>query len=71
MRSDLCDITLAQHHETDRAYLVSEDGEHENAIWLPKSLVERDPDSVAKVKPGLWSYTYTMPERLAHQKGLI
>lgn len=56
-RSDLIDIAADLRHETDRAILIF-DGARE--AWLPKSLVERNDDG-----------TFTMPEWLALDKGLI
>lgn len=35
-RHELTDIEVAIHHETERAILVSLDGDEDNAIWLPK-----------------------------------
>ncbi len=70
MRSDLIDIAVVIHHETkpgfenEGAVLVSDDGEREGAVWLPKSAIEieRKPRAAAVV---------TMPEKLALEKGLI
>jgi hypothetical protein len=53
----LTDIACELRHETSRAYLIF-DGAKE--AWLPKSLVERNEDD-----------TFTMPEWLAKEKGLI
>lgn len=39
-RSDLIDVTLALHHETPKAWLVSQDGNEKRALWLPKSLCD-------------------------------
>ncbi len=64
MKSDLIDIEVAIHHQTEKAVLVSLDGEKDNAVWLPLSQIEIDKKqrSIAIV---------TMPERLATEKGLI
>ena len=64
MKSDLVDIAVQLHHATERAILVSDDGDHENAIWLPLSQVE------IETKPG-GTAIVTMPEWLALEKGLI
>lgn len=56
-RSDLIDIALDKKHETSAAFLVS-DGVTE--CWLPKSQCEMNDDG-----------TFTMPEWLAKEKGLI
>lgn len=53
----LTDIAAELRHETERAYLIF-DGDQE--IWLPKSQAERNTDG-----------TFTLPEWLAKEKGLI
>ena len=40
MKSDVIDIDVDLHHETDRAILVSETGDKDDAVWLPKSQIE-------------------------------
>ena len=57
-KSDLVDIDLITVHETAAAWCVALDEDSEE-VWLPKSAVERD------------GGTYTIPERLAEQKGLV
>lgn len=55
-KSDLVDVIAAVVHETEKAYLL----EHgSRRAWVPKAAVERDGD------------TFTMPEALAIEKGLI
>ena len=56
-KSDLIDILLVWRHETERAYLIF-DGDNE--VWLPKSQCERNSDG-----------TFTLPEWLAREKGLL
>lgn len=56
-RSNLCDIAGRVVRETEKAWLV-DDGARE--VWLAKSLVEKNPDG-----------TFTMPEWLANEKGLL
>lgn len=56
-RSHLIDIAGELRHETDLAYLLF-DGIIE--VWIPKSLVEYDGHG-----------TFTLPEWLAKQEGLI
>ena len=56
-RSDLVDIEADLIHETDKAYLLS-NGERQ--VWVPKSVVQNNEDG-----------TWTMPERLAVDKGLV
>ena len=41
-RSELIDLTMHLHHETEKAILVSDDGDRAKAVWLPKSAVEFD-----------------------------
>jgi hypothetical protein len=55
--SALIEIAAEIRHETDKAYLLF-DGTRE--AWVPKSQVEDNEDG-----------TFTMPEWLAEQKGLI
>jgi hypothetical protein len=66
MKSDLVDLTLQRHHETDAAILVSDDGDRAKAVWLPKSRVEV---VVKDARKGI--VLVTMPERLAIDKGLV
>ena len=63
-KSDLIDVTVQLHHETDRAVLVSDDGDRDKAVWLPLSQCE-----IEKRKGGI--VIATMPEWLALEKGLI
>jgi hypothetical protein len=58
-RSDLIDCAVQVHHETAKAWLVSDDGVREGAIWIPKSQAE------------LADGVLTLPEWLAKDKGLI
>lgn len=37
MKSDIIDIALHVHHETEKAFLVSENNEENRAVWIPKS----------------------------------
>lgn len=62
MKSELVDIEVTIHAETDLAILVSDDGDKGNAVWLPKSQIEIE-------KSGK-TYVVTMPEWLADDKGL-
>jgi hypothetical protein len=65
VKSDLVDIAMVRHAETERAILVSETADREDAVWLPKSQVEIRNDGHRNF------VTVTMPERLALDKGLI
>lgn len=64
-RSDLIDLAVMKHHETDKAWLVSDDGDRDNAIWIAKSQAQLEPDYAGK------SYVLTIPEWLATEKGLV
>ena len=57
-RSNLVDVDgLEIIHETERAFLVTN---HKIKVWVPKSAVEFD-----------GRHTFTMPENMAFEKGLI
>jgi hypothetical protein len=60
-KSDLHDFELIVHAETDKAYLLSDTGDDEDAKWFPKSQIERDGDT----------NNFTMPEWLAIEKELF
>lgn len=62
--SDLTDLTLQLHVETAKAILVSDDGDPDNAVWLPKSQIEFE-----KKKGNL--VEVTMPQWLAEEKELV
>lgn len=63
MKSDLIDLELCRHHETERAVLVSLDGDRTKAVWLPLAVIE--------IEPKGRNVIVTMPERLALEKELI
>lgn len=63
-KSDLVDVAVQLHHETERAVLVSDSGDREKAIWIPLSQCE-----VEKRKGGV--VVVTMPEWMAFERGLI
>lgn len=63
-KSNLKDLEVFLHHQTDRAYLVSLDGDKSDAVWLPKSQCE--------INGPVETYsTLTLPEWLALEKGLL
>lgn len=64
MKSDLVDVEMQLHAETEKAIRVSDDGEDENGVWLPKSQVE-----FVRKKGGI--VVVTLPQWLAEQKGLV
>lgn len=65
MRSNLIDIDVEVNHRTDKAVLVHT-GNKEQAVWLPLSRVEIEPNAAFG---GI--ETLTLPEPLAIEKGLI
>jgi hypothetical protein len=76
--SDLHDLDLVLHAETEKAILVSPDGTEARAAWLPKSRVEiyRGGLNANAIKRSgqrvvLPVITVTVPEGLAKEKGLI
>lgn len=64
-RSDLVDLEMFLHAETDKAVFVSDTGIRKDAVWIPKSQCE------VEIKSGRFSVTVTMSERLATEKGLV
>jgi hypothetical protein len=64
MKSDLIDISVFLHHETQGAVLVSDDGKLQKAKWIPKSQceIERQPGGTVIL---------TLPEWLAVEKELV
>jgi|JI9StandDraft_1071089.scaffolds.fasta_scaffold875472_2 hypothetical protein len=66
--SDLLDLTMQLHAETNGAILVSDDGDKAGAVWLPKSQIEYE---VRERGSGAALVEVTMPEWLALDKGLI
>jgi hypothetical protein len=63
MKSDLVDLELRIHRETDLAILASDSGDIAKAVWLPKSQIEIEPNRSG-------TYTITMPAWLAQEKEL-
>jgi hypothetical protein len=64
-KPELVDLDLHFHHETDKAILVSADGDaEESGTWLPKSQIEFVKDRTGGVK-------VTLPEWLAKDKDLV
>jgi hypothetical protein len=77
-KSTLIDLTVAKHHETTMAVLVSETGEETKAVWLPLSKIEIEETgktSTGTLKSGqaamLPMIVVTLPEWLAIDKALI
>ena len=42
-KSDILDIRMVLHRQTDSAVHVSEDGDESRAVWLPLSQIEMSP----------------------------
>ncbi|MDR3513757.1 MAG: hypothetical protein P4L73_19140 [Caulobacteraceae bacterium] len=61
-RSDLVDLALACHRETDKAWRLSK-GTADEPQWLPKSMAERG--------EGLMSEVWTMPRWIARDRGWL
>lgn len=72
-KSDLIDLTMALHHETDKAILISETGDEKRARWIPKSQceVERTARYCAMGSRKYPIVIVTMPEWQAINKGLV
>jgi hypothetical protein len=58
------DVIIIRDEDSDLAILVSETGDKENAVWLPRSQIEYVTDRNGHT-------TVTLPEWLAQDKGLI
>lgn len=63
-RSNVIDLELHMHAETERAILVSENGDEDKGVWLPKSQVEFEHLRSGYVE-------VTLPRWLAKKHGLI
>lgn len=64
-RREQVEIKLELHRETEKAILVSDDGDRDNAVWLPVSQITMRPVGDGEI------VVVTMPEWLALDKGLI
>lgn len=62
-RSNIIDLTVHLHHETEGAVMVSDTADPADAVWLPKSQIEIEEDGAV--------HTVSLPEWLAKEKGLI
>lgn len=72
--SDLTDLTVFLHAETQKAILVSSDGDNAKAKWLPKSQCEYQRTGKRERSwqgLGCEIVTVTAPGWLAKDKGLI
>ena len=59
------ELTVHLHHETEKAILISDDGDDDNAVWIAKSQVEIS----ERLKYN--AIEIVLPEWLAKEKGLI
>lgn len=68
-RNDMIDIgvIIIRDEDTDHAILVSETGDEDDAVWLPRSQIEYARNTVCMGG----EITITMPGWLAKEKGLI
>lgn len=64
-RNDDVELTLHMHHETDDAYLLSDTGDDDDGVWVPKALVTK----IEPVRNDL--YNVTMLEWVAIDKEFI
>jgi len=58
------------HHKTDKALLVSKDGNNDNAFWIPLSQVINEAIPVLN-EDDILEIEICIPEWLAVKKGLI
>jgi len=65
VKSEVVDLELHLHAETDKAIRVSENGDEDKGVWLPKSQIEYDDNT----RSGYCEVT--LPRWLARQHGLI
>jgi len=64
MRSNLADIEVRVHRRTEKAVLVSNDGDSKNAVWIPKSQCE-----IAHTRGDV--FTLTAEQSLLEEKELV
>ena len=62
---NIIEVTVQLHAESEKAVRVSDDGESENAVQIPRSQIEAQQDL------GNGVIELSLPERLALDKGLI
>lgn len=66
MRSNIIDLEVHLHFATAKAIKVSDDGDEDNHVWIPKSFVEYDEDADFGT-----DITISLRENIAKEKGLI
>lgn len=67
-RSDLVDLTLFVHFDTDAAWRVSDSGVDADGVWLPKSQCEVE---FLKPEKGVRVGIVTLPQWLAEARRLV
>jgi len=65
MKSNLIDIAGVLYHQTAKAFLFSDTAYEDDAVWIPKSMIEMEYDGSKNF------YTITLPEQLAIDKGFV
>jgi len=69
--SPMVELELFLHHMTEKAYLVSDEGDEDRSLWLPKSKCfpaeELEPEDLEVGE----HCSLMVPEWLAEQEGLI
>lgn len=63
MSNEIVDLTLELHVDTDKAMLLSDDGNRHNAKWVPKSQIEYN----KYLENNIWEIS--LPEWLATKNG--
>ena len=66
MKSPVIDIEVTLIWSTDRAIKVSDDGDGDNFVWIPKQYVIYDEDALVGDV-----ITISLRENIAQEKGLI
>lgn len=64
-RNKLVDLELHMHAETEKAILVSENGDEKKGVWLAKSQIEYNDNTTSGY------VEVTLPHWLANERGLI
>ena len=64
MSEKLADITVKKHHQTEKAILVSLDGDETKAKWVPLSQIEINSENDGLLE-------ITLPRWLAEDKELV
>ncbi len=67
MRSDLIDIEVTLHHQTEKAWLVESETSSPAKVWVPKSWGEISDEKPAPSKQA----TLTMSRSRFEEKGLV